>query len=135
MLTSRCSSRLGRYPRAPRYSSVVAPRSIGSASRDSGSLSVPRGTSALNSTADATLHLLHVVDNIQIATFLEAYGDVAGKMQEEVEAAAREEIDKRLIDSDGSGPKTTGAVVTSLTPVSAIVEYAKDHRIDLIVMG
>jgi nucleotide-binding universal stress UspA family protein len=83
----------------------------------------------------ATLHLVHVVDNIQISAFPEAYGEVAARMQDDLEAAAWREIKKRLIDSDHSGPRTAGAVITAIGPVVAIVDYAKKHKVDLIVMG
>jgi nucleotide-binding universal stress UspA family protein len=40
-----------------------------------------------------------------------------------------------LIDSDGSGPRTTPVVLTSASPAFAIIDYAGGHDIDLIVMG
>ena len=83
----------------------------------------------------ATLHLVHAVDTIQISAFAEAYGDMAARMQDDLEAAARQEIQKRLIDSDHSGPRTASAVITRIGPVVAIVDYAKKHKVDLIVMG
>ena len=83
----------------------------------------------------ATLHLVHVADNLQLSAFAEGYGEMAARLQADLEAAAREQLDMRLIDSDHSGPQTTRAVVTSIAPVTAIVQYAKDHRIDLIIMG
>ena len=82
----------------------------------------------------ATLHLVHVADNLQLTAFAEAWGDVS-ELQTEIENAARRKIDERLIDSDGSGPATRRAVLTSTSPVFAIVDYARDHSIDLIVMG
>jgi nucleotide-binding universal stress UspA family protein len=84
---------------------------------------------------NARLHLLHVADNLQICTFAEAYPDMALRLQAELEKTAREQVQARLIDSDGSGPRTAGAVLTSPTPVVTIVDYAKTNRIDLIVMG
>ena len=84
---------------------------------------------------NARLHLLHVADNLQICTFAEAYPDMAVRLQAELEKTAREQVDARLIDSDASGPRTAGAVITSSTPVATIVDYAKSNRIDLIVMG
>src|SRR3954471_16478146 len=83
----------------------------------------------------ATLHLVHVVDSFQIAGFPEAYGDLTAKLQADLEDAARQTIDARLLDSDGSGPRTARAVITSIAPVISIVDYALAHGIDLIVMG
>jgi len=83
----------------------------------------------------ATLHLVHIVDNLQIASFPETYGELAARVQADLEAAAQEKIAERLIDSDGSGPRTTRAVISSMAPVVSIVEYARAHKIDLIVMG
>ncbi len=66
----------------------------------------------------ATLHLLHVVDNLQLSAFGEGYGEIAVQLLTDLETAAREQLDQRLIDSDHSGPPTTGAVVTALAPVA-----------------
>ena len=84
---------------------------------------------------NARLHLVHVADNLQICTFAEAYPDIAGRLQTELEESARDQIDARLVDSDGSGPRTARAIITSPTPVVAIVDYAKANHIDLIIMG
>jgi len=83
----------------------------------------------------ATLHLIHVVDVLQITAFPESYGDLTARLQADLEDAARQEIASRLLDSDGSGPRTARAVITSIAPVLSIVEYARTHGIDLIVMG
>ena len=40
-----------------------------------------------------------------------------------------------VLDSDGSGPKTVPAVMTSGSPAFAIIDYAREHEIDLIIMG
>jgi nucleotide-binding universal stress UspA family protein len=84
---------------------------------------------------NARLHLLHVADNLQICTFAEAYPDMAVRLQTELERTAREQLDARLVDSDGTGPRTARAVITSPAPVMSIVDYAKTNQIDLIVMG
>jgi len=83
----------------------------------------------------ARLHLLHVADNLPLSTFAEAYPDMAMDLQAELEKTARDQIAARLLDSDGSGPATTPAVITSPAPVMSIVDYAKTNHIDLIVMG
>jgi nucleotide-binding universal stress UspA family protein len=85
---------------------------------------------------NAHLHVLHVAQNVYFnAVGSDAYVAMAPGLQEEVEAAARKQLDERLVDSDGSGPATTAAVETSSSPVFTILEYAKHNRIDLIVIG
>ena len=83
----------------------------------------------------ATLHVLHVADNI----YLRAYGPeppvVLPTLQTDIEEAARKRLADLLVDSDASGPPTTPTVLTSSAPAFAIVDYARDNNIDLIVMG
>ena len=57
------------------------------------------------------------------------------RLQAEIEEAANKQLDERLIDSDGSGPATRRTVLSSISPVVAIVDYARDNGIDLIVIG
>jgi nucleotide-binding universal stress UspA family protein len=82
----------------------------------------------------ATLHVLHVAEEVAIAFGAEAYSAILPEMQEEVEAAARRRLHELTIDSDASGPRTTTAIRTG-PAVYAIVDYAREHGIDLIVMG
>lgn len=84
----------------------------------------------------ATLHVLHVADNIYINAFgAETYAAMAPDLQTELEASAPKKLDELLIDSDRSGPPTKRALLTSSSPAFAIVDFAKDNNIDLIVMG
>jgi nucleotide-binding universal stress UspA family protein len=84
----------------------------------------------------ATLHVLHVAENIYITTFgAETYAAVAPDLQRQVEDGARARLDELLIDSDKSGPPTRPIVLTSSSPSFAIIDYAGEHGIDLIVMG
>jgi nucleotide-binding universal stress UspA family protein len=90
----------------------------------------------LASRFDATLHVLHCAENVYITTFgAETYAAVAPSLQAEIEEAARLQLERLLIDSDGSGPRTTAVVLTSASPAFAIVDYAGGNGIDLIVMG
>ncbi len=85
---------------------------------------------------DATLHVLTVAENIAIATFgAETFAAVAPQLQSEIEATARQTLHEALIDSDHSGPVTRPIVLTSSSPAAAIVDYAHEHDINLIVMG
>src|SRR5437899_8751815 len=84
----------------------------------------------------STLHVLHVVENFYATTFgAETYSAFVPEMQRELEVAARRRLDETLIDSDGSDPRTRPAVTTSGSPAYAIVDYAREYGIDLIVMG
>lgn len=91
---------------------------------------------ALASRFEATLHVLHVAENIYIAAVgPENYVTMAPQLQREIETTAAKRLDQLLIDSDRSGPPTRRAVLTSSAPALAIIDYARDHDIDLIVMG
>jgi nucleotide-binding universal stress UspA family protein len=84
----------------------------------------------------ATLHVLHVVENFYVTTFgAETYAAIVPEMQREIEESARKRLDEALIDSDRSGPATKPVVITSGSPAYAIVDYARENGIDLIVLG
>jgi nucleotide-binding universal stress UspA family protein len=84
----------------------------------------------------ATLQVLHVAQNIYVSAFgADSYAAVTPNLQEDIEDAARKQLDELLVDSDKSGPPTKRVVLTSTSPAFAIVDYAKDNNIDLIVMG
>jgi len=85
---------------------------------------------------DATLHVLTVAENVAIATLgAETFAAIAPELQHQIEATARQALDEAIIDSDNSGPVTRPIVVTSSSPATAIVDYARDHDINLVVMG
>ena len=84
----------------------------------------------------ATLHVLHVAENVYVTTFgADTYAAIVPEMQEEIEAGAKKRLAEAVIDSDNSGPPTKTIVLTAASPSYAIVDYARDHGIDLIVMG
>jgi nucleotide-binding universal stress UspA family protein len=84
----------------------------------------------------ATLHVLNVVENFYVTTFgAETYAAFVPDMQRDLEKTARKRLDEMLIDSDGSGPATRAVVMTSGSAAYAIVDYASENSIDLIVMG
>jgi nucleotide-binding universal stress UspA family protein len=91
---------------------------------------------ALACSFGATVHVLHVTENVYVSAFAaESYAASVPALQADVDNAARKRIHELLIDTDGSGPPTRLAVLTSNGPAIAIVEYARDNDIDLIVMG
>lgn len=84
----------------------------------------------------ATLHVLHVAENVYITAFgAETYASFAPDLQREIEESAHRRLEEAVIDSDGSGPTTIPAVMTSSSPAFAIIDYANEHHIDLIIMG
>ena len=84
----------------------------------------------------ATLHVLHVAENVYATAFgAETYASFAPDLQREVEEAADRRLQEAIVDSDGSGPTTVPVVMTSSAPAFAIIDYANEHGIDLIIMG
>ena len=84
----------------------------------------------------ATVDVLHVAENIFLKAFgAETYAAMAPKLQTDLEEAAQKQLDQVVINSDKSGPPTKGALMTSSTAAFAIVDYATQNDIDLIVMG
>jgi nucleotide-binding universal stress UspA family protein len=79
--------------------------------------------------------VLHVVENFYVTTFgAESYAALVPKMQHELETSARQLLDQALGGSRVSGPPTKPAVMASGSPACAIVDYASEHGIDLIVI-
>jgi len=90
----------------------------------------------LAETFGATLHLLHVTDDVRLAgASSEMYIPVDPLLQERVEDDARAVLAQLATNNDREHPPTRIAVRTSHFPAAAIVEYAGEHRIDLIVTG
>ena len=85
----------------------------------------------------ATLDVLHVTQDVNMTSVASeiAYGSMMADLQRDVDATARKKLEQLLIDSDGSGPPAKPAVMMSNATAWAIVQYAKDENIDLIVMG
>jgi nucleotide-binding universal stress UspA family protein len=81
------------------------------------------------------LHVLHVTDSIYTPFAGESYIPVSPDLQRDVEEAARKQLEAGLDDEDRATLQTRPVVVTAVSTPAAIVEYAREHRIDLIVMG
>ena len=91
---------------------------------------------ALARTFGATLHVLHVVQDIYLSSYgSEFYIPDEPNMQNQLNESARRQLEDRAIDSDGSGPATHTELRMAKAPARAIVEYAADEKIDLLVMG
>jgi nucleotide-binding universal stress UspA family protein len=86
-------------------------------------------------TFGATLHVLHVADDVYVRLGGDAFAGVLPDLQKDVEETAHRQLDAILVDNDTRPLPVKKAVVTSSTTAAAIVEYARDRSIDLIVVG
>jgi nucleotide-binding universal stress UspA family protein len=84
---------------------------------------------------EATLHLLHVAEDVFPLYLGEANTTVLPELQDEIEEAARKQLAALLCDEDRSELHANAVIRASRSPAAAIVEYAQEHRIDLIVLG
>lgn len=86
-------------------------------------------------TYGATLHVLHVVENGPMA-FADAQStSVLMDLQAQVERNAVKEMDATVTDEDRTMLRGQGVVLAAPHIAEAIVQYAKDHAIDLILIG
>jgi len=84
---------------------------------------------------NATIHIVHVVDDV-FTLSAGSEGTLAAfpRLQQHLQETARSEIEALLTPEE----RTAGAkaiVLTSSTPAQSIVDYAREARVDLIVMG
>src|SRR5690349_16908805 len=87
-------------------------------------------------TFEAQLVLLHVADNVAAR----AYGGdgfvfIDPRLQTDVEAAAKRQLDELIFAEDRETLRAETVVLTSNAPAAAIVDYARERAIDLIVIG
>jgi nucleotide-binding universal stress UspA family protein len=84
----------------------------------------------------ATLHVLYVAQDVSVTGLgAESYAWSIREVECQVEESARKQLAERLTNSDKSGPRTIPVVIIARSPALAIVNYAKNHEVDLIVMG
>lgn len=86
-------------------------------------------------TFGASLHVIHVVENMMARFAADAYPVVLPDLQKEVEEAGQKKLLAALNDEDFTQLNAVPAVRTSAAPASAIAEYAKEAKVDLIIMG
>ncbi|HUR32796.1 MAG TPA: universal stress protein [Vicinamibacterales bacterium] len=86
-------------------------------------------------TFQATLHVLNVADDVYVRLGGDAYIAVLPDLQQDIEREAERRLDTLLIDNDAVPLPVKKAVVTSSATAAAIVQYARDHDIDLIIIG
>jgi nucleotide-binding universal stress UspA family protein len=86
-------------------------------------------------TFNARLHVLHVVENVMMRYSADVPFTVLPELQNDLEVAARTQLDELVTADDRSSLKVLAEVKTAPSVPVAIVEYAREHQIDLIVMG
>src|SRR5437762_2361528 len=86
-------------------------------------------------TFGATLHVLHVADDVYVRLGGDAYVAVLPELQQGVEEAAKKRLAELLVDNDPNPLPTKPVVVTASAAAQAIVDYARTAKIDLVVVG
>ena len=84
---------------------------------------------------NAVLHVLHVTDDVVVRYASELSVAVLPGIQAQMEENARERLNALVTVEDRQLLHAKPVVVTSLSPAEMIVDYARTHAIDLIVMG
>jgi nucleotide-binding universal stress UspA family protein len=86
---------------------------------------------------DAEVHVLHVVDDLgaRLCGLPGGYAGDLGRLRADMEQTALEQIDARLETDSRHLLRTQSVVRTSLSPAETILAYARDAKIDCIVMG
>ena len=85
-------------------------------------------------TFGSTLHVLHVADSVNLPYGGEAYTAMVPDLQAEVEEAARNQL-QTLLEHEDRALHIRPVVVAAVSPAAAIVDYAVQHQIDLIILG
>jgi nucleotide-binding universal stress UspA family protein len=84
----------------------------------------------------AKLHLLHVAENSFVrAADGDGFIGVPPGLQEDIEEAGRRQTEALLDGDDREELRAVAVTVTSNNPATTIVDYARTHMIDLIVLG
>jgi nucleotide-binding universal stress UspA family protein len=84
----------------------------------------------------AQLDVLHVADNVLIRGFgADGYVASYSDLQRDIEEGAWRQLDALLSSEDRAGLHARTVLRTSNSPAFVITEYARDEKIDLIVMG
>lgn len=84
----------------------------------------------------AQLTVFHAAGNAAARAYgSDAFVFIDPGLQSDVENAARARIEALSADERRDGVNASAVVLTSNTPASAIVDYARQAGIDLIVMG
>jgi nucleotide-binding universal stress UspA family protein len=85
---------------------------------------------------EARLHVIHITENVDL-TIASGYGfsSVPAGVQQEIERAAQQQTDALLTDEDRQALGAVAVTYTHTSPAAAIVDYARTHNIDMILLG
>lgn len=83
-----------------------------------------------------TLHVVHVVDLLAARIpMAQGHGYDINSLQAQLDSAAREALARLVSDEDREKLRAKEEVIAALNPADAIVSYADEHRIDIIIIG
>jgi nucleotide-binding universal stress UspA family protein len=95
-----------------------------------------RYATELARTFSATLHVVHVVDELGAHTTSPNTAQLnLGQLQKALETEAREALDALVSDEDRKTLGTRTHLITAPNPAQAILAYAREHVVDVIVVG
>jgi nucleotide-binding universal stress UspA family protein len=85
----------------------------------------------------ATLHVLHVTEDLALSAFsgVEGYAMLPPEIQEDIDRAERQQTEELLTENDRRWLHAEAVTLTSEQTAATIVEYARANTIDLIVLG
>ncbi len=87
-------------------------------------------------TFGASLHVVHVVENVFVRTAAGEFGvSEAGLVMQSLEDAARRQMEAFVRDDDRRELGAQAAILNANSAAAGIVSYAKDHGIGIIVIG
>ena len=78
---------------------------------------------------------MHVAEDVRATAGQDLYAGDLHELQAEVVETATTRLYSSLSDDDPTAPKATAAVRVSSNAANAIIEYAKEAHVDLIVVG
>ncbi len=87
-------------------------------------------------TFESTLHVIHAVDLLAARIPMsQGHGYDLDHLQKEIEESARVAISELLTADDRAKLDAREAVVAALNPAEAVLDYAREKMIDVIVIG
>jgi nucleotide-binding universal stress UspA family protein len=86
-------------------------------------------------TYGATLHVLHVAENLVVRYADDAALALLPQLQADIDEAARKRMAALVTDEDRTMLHAKPVVLAARGTAEAIVEYAKTYNVDIIVMG
>ena len=84
----------------------------------------------------ATLRLVHVVEDVSTMSFTaDGFVTLMPELQKELQEAAHTQLQAALAQGQWRGPRPLASVITSNARAAAIIDFAKNAHVDLIVIG